>query len=73
MYDANDRQIELLQRRLERRGITKAQLNLGNYAGLTFSELSGIVDNAIRVNDKKKKEASKVDFSALIDEARGEG
>lgn len=72
MYDANDRQIELLQRRLESQGITKAQLDLRNYAGLTFRELSSIVDNAIRVNNKKKA-ASKVDSSALLDEARGEG
>lgn len=72
MYDANDQQIELLQRRLKNQGITKEQLDLGNYAGLTFRELIGIVDNAIRINNKKK-ESSKADFSALLDEARGEG
>ena len=46
-YDATDRQIEMLQLRLARNGISKARLDLSDYVGLTYTELKGIVDDAI--------------------------
>lgn len=54
MYDADWYEIEELQRKLEQNGISKEQLDLSNYAGLTRSELEGIVNSAIA--RKKKKE-----------------
>lgn len=47
-YDATDRQIERLQLTLAQNGISKARLDLSDYAGLTYSELKGIVDSAIK-------------------------
>lgn len=54
MYDADWYEIEELQRKLVRSGISKEQLDLSNYAGLTRRELEGIVNAAIA--RKKKKE-----------------
>lgn len=54
MYDADWYEIEELQRKLVRSGISKEQLDLSNYAGLTRRELEGIVNAAI--SRKKKKE-----------------
>ena len=47
-YDATDRQIERLQLTLAQHGISKAKLDLSDYVGLTYTELKGIVDNAIK-------------------------
>lgn len=55
MYDAGDYEIEMLQNELARNGISQDQLDLCNYAGLTYTELKGIVNAAIA--NKKKKEA----------------
>ena len=55
MYDAGDYEIEMLQGELARNGISQDQLDLCNYAGLTYTELKGIVNAAIA--NKKKKEA----------------
>lgn len=53
MYDADWYEIKELQGKLEQNGISKEQLNLDQYAGLTYRELSGIVESAIA---SKKKE-----------------
>ena len=55
MYDAEWYEIEELQKKLAQNGISKEQLDLDNYAGLTRRELEGIVNSAIA--RKKKKEA----------------
>lgn len=55
MYDAGDYEIEMLQNELARNGISQDQLDLCNYAGLTYTEMKGIVRAAIA--NKKKKEA----------------
>lgn len=57
MYDAEWYEIEELQKKLAKHGISKEQLDLDNYAGLTRRELEGIVNSAIA--HKKKKEAQK--------------
>lgn len=53
-YDADDYEIILLQGELARNGIPQNELDLCNYAGLTYSELKGIVKSAIA--SKKKRE-----------------
>ena len=55
MYDASDYEIDMLQNELAKNGISQGQLDLGNYAGLTYTELKSIVNAAIA--NKKKKEA----------------
>jgi len=55
IYDAGDYEIRLLQGELARNGISQDQLDLCNYAGLTYCELKGIVNAAIA--NKKKREA----------------
>lgn len=57
MYDAEWYEIKKLQQKLAQLGISKKQLNLDNYAGLTRSELDSIVNSAIA--RKKKKEVQK--------------
>lgn len=54
IYDAGDYEINLLQGKLAKNGISKDQLDLSNYAGLTYPELKGIVKAAIA--NKKRKE-----------------
>lgn len=54
IYDAGYHEITRLQDELAKSGITKDQLNLDNYAGLTYPELKGIVTSAIA--NKKKQE-----------------
>ena len=54
MYDADYYEIQELQQKLKQNGISKEQLDLSNYAGLTRRELEGIVNAAIA--RKKKKE-----------------
>ena len=58
MYDATYEQIQALQTKLELYGISKEQLNLDNYAGLTKRELNGIVNAAIdrHIKQNWKKE-----------------
>lgn len=58
MYDATDSEIQALQNKLAVNGISKEQLDLGNYAGLTYSELNGIVTGAISYKEKKEQEVS---------------
>lgn len=58
MYDATDSEIQALQNKLAVNGISKEQLDLGNYAGLTYSELNGIVTGAIRYKEKKEQEVN---------------
>lgn len=55
IYDAGDYEINMLQKELAKSGISKDQLDLCNYAGLTYPELKGIVNAAI--TNKKMKEA----------------
>ncbi len=54
IYDAGDYEIRLLQGELAKNGISQDQLDLGNYAGLTYCELKGVVNAAIA---NKKREA----------------
>lgn len=46
-YDANEYEIQKLQRRLDSEGITKDEFDIGNYAGLTYRELRSVVEMAI--------------------------
>lgn len=62
MYDAGDYEINMLQNELAKNGISQDQLDLCNYAGLTYTELKGIVNAAIA--NKKKKEAQKNEENA---------
>ena len=55
MYEAGDYEINMLQNELAKNGISKDQLDLCNYVGLTCTELKGIVNAAIA--NKKKREA----------------
>ena len=55
IYDAGDYEIDMLQNELAKNGISQDQLDLCNYAGLTYPELKSIVNAAIA--NKKKKEA----------------
>lgn len=57
MYDAEWYEIKKLQKKLAQLGISKKHLDLGDYAGLTRSELDSIVNSAIA--RKKKKEVQK--------------
>lgn len=50
--DAEDYEILMLQNKLAANGISHEDLDLGDYAGLTYTQLKGIVDRAIQ----KKKE-----------------
>ena len=62
IYDAGDYEIEMLQNEIAKNGISQDQLDLCNYAGLTFTELKGIVNAAIA--SKKKREAKKNEENA---------
>ena len=62
IYDAGDYEIDMLQNELAKNGISQDQLDLCNYAGLTYPELKGIVNAAIA--NKKKKEAKKNEENA---------
>lgn len=55
IYDAGDYEIDMLQNELAKNGISQDQLDLCNYAGLTYPELKGIVNAAIA--NKKRREA----------------
>ena len=55
MYDAGDYEIDMLQNELAKNGISREQLDLCNYAGLTYRQLRGIVNTAIA--NKKRREA----------------
>lgn len=56
MYDADDYEINLLQDELAKNGISQDQLNLCNYAGLTYRELRGIVNVAIANKKREGKD-----------------
>lgn len=56
-YDASYYEIRELQAELSSEGITKEELNLDDYAGLTYRELKGIVQAAVA--RKKKKDQVK--------------
>ena len=62
MYDASDYEIDMLQNELAKNDISQDQLDLGNYAGLTYTELKSIVNAAIA--NKKKKEAKQNEENA---------
>ena len=62
MYDASDYEIDMLQNELAKNGISQDQLDLCNYAGLTYTELKSIVNAAIA--NKKKKEAKQNEENA---------
>lgn len=62
MYDAGDYEIDMLQNELAKNGISQDQLDLCDYAGLTYTELKSIVNAAIA--NKKKKEAKKNEENA---------
>ena len=53
MYDASYEQIKYLQNLLAENGISQDELNLDNYAGLTYRELKSICDVAIKRKEKK--------------------
>lgn len=58
MYDY-DGDMNYFQRQLERAGISKEEVDMCNYAGLTARELQGIVDSEIRakqIREAKFKE-----------------
>ena len=59
IYDAGDYEINLLQNELAKNGISQDQLDLCNYAGLTFPELKGIVNAAIANRKRKESKHSK--------------
>lgn len=62
IYDAGDYEIDMLQNELAKNGISQDQLDLCNYAGLTYPELKSIVNTAIA--NKKKKEAKQNEENA---------
>ena len=62
IYDAGDYEIDMLQNELAKNGISQDQLDLCNYAGLTYPELKSIVNAAIA--SKKKKEAKQNEENA---------
>ena len=62
IYDAGDYEIDMLQNELAKNGISQYQLDLCNYAGLTYPELKSIVNAAIA--NKKKKEAKQNEENA---------
>jgi|Go1ome_3_1110792.scaffolds.fasta_scaffold176525_2 hypothetical protein len=62
IYDAGDYEIDMLQNELAKNGISQDQLDLCNYAGLTYPELKSIVNAAIA--NKKKKEAKQNEENA---------
>lgn len=62
IYDAGDYEIDMLQNELAKNGISQDQLDLCNYAGLTYPELKCIVNAAIA--NKKKKEAKQNEENA---------
>lgn len=53
--DADGAEIYALQRKLQKHGISREELDLGNYAGLTYTELNSIVKAAIAAKEAKKK------------------
>lgn len=57
MYDY-DGDMAYYQDQLSEIGITKQQLNMDNYAGLTARELQGIVDNVKRRHAMSQKGAT---------------
>lgn len=58
MYDY-DGDMGYFQRQLEKAGISQAEVDMNNYAGLTARELQSIVDGAIKTKQirESKKEA----------------
>jgi len=54
--DADGAEIYALQQKLQKHGISRDQLDLGNYAGLTYTELNSIVKAAIKQKESQKKE-----------------
>lgn len=54
MYDASYEQIKYLQNLLADKGISKDEINLDNYAGLTYREIKSICDVAIKRKEKKE-------------------
>lgn len=68
IYDASDYEINLLQYELAKKGISQDQLDLCNYAGLTYPELKGIVNAAI-VNKKRKEGKHNEENTRSIKEA----
>lgn len=53
--DADGAEIYALQQKLQKHGISREELDLGNYAGLTYRELNGLVKAAIAAKEAKKK------------------
>lgn len=53
--DADDFEIYSLQKMLAKHGISREELDLSDYAGLTYRELKGLATTAI----KRKKRESK--------------
>jgi hypothetical protein len=53
--DADSAEIYALQKKLQKHGISREELDLGNYAGLTYTELNSIVKAAIAAKEAKKK------------------
>lgn len=58
MYDATYAEICALQYALARHGISKDELNLEKYAGLTFNELRSICESAIKRKERKEGESN---------------
>lgn len=62
-YDANDAQMEALQRELDKAGVTKEEFNLDNLAGCTYGELRSTVNAVLKWKQKqieKQKEVQNV-------------
>lgn len=52
MYDAGDYEIRLLQGELAKNGISQDQLDLCNYAGLTYCELKASSTQRLQIRRK---------------------
>lgn len=54
MYDYTG-DMEVFQRRLAKHGITREELDMTNYCGLTYRQLVGVVNSAIAAKEAKDK------------------
>lgn len=55
--DADYRQIQMLQKKLDENGISREELDLDMYAGLTYSELKSICDYKIKKKMERENNA----------------
>ena len=69
-YDAGYYEIQELQAELSSEGITKEELNLDDYAGLTYRELKGIVQAAVASKKKRAQVQDAITRKGLSDYGR---